>query len=306
MEFYRDAETFSVAYLALYVEARRKVSVPEIDFKTQMVLGIFHGYVRGAGYTIGVSEVLQRQDDVVVTVESRVPGTGCGIQPYQNNPYEFVLLPKLSVDVNIAVKVSNENTCVDDLNLQLDVQARFVSANRVDMKWSTPNYSKPITGYRISGDPLTTTTVSDSRLIIESMVPGLYQKVDIVPLTDDHKELQKTTVWLNTMAGQGSRKDLVGSYHFTNSSFIELYAGFAHHVASFTEEEAIRCPSLMCWIRTVCKMLSPTATRFTMPHFPVEQILTVALVPQWIRPGDWCYLVLTVILGNTAFGGFVA
>lgn len=76
--------------------AAYSVEVPKpVDFATQRVVRATMGTQATGGYAVSVVSVEEFDEQLLVTVELRVPGEHCITTSALSNPYEFTLIPSV-------------------------------------------------------------------------------------------------------------------------------------------------------------------------------------------------------------------
>jgi len=112
-----DRSHFVEIYTNLHAETLPKPSLPEVDFATQRVLVAFMGQKSTAGYAIQFEEIIvQRDDNIEVTVRRRIPPPGAILAQIVTNPYVMAVVDK---GAYTQVKFVNEDGHVLDV---LDVK----------------------------------------------------------------------------------------------------------------------------------------------------------------------------------------
>lgn len=70
------------------------VSLPDIDFSTQMVLALFQGQKPSGGYSIAVDRVTDSGGAVTVSILESEPGSGCRVTEALTTPYYLLKLKR--------------------------------------------------------------------------------------------------------------------------------------------------------------------------------------------------------------------
>lgn len=65
-------------------------SVPRIDFKKEMVIGVFDGTKPSGGYSLKITEVKHGSDEIVVTTKASKPKPGSMNTQMMTQPYDMV------------------------------------------------------------------------------------------------------------------------------------------------------------------------------------------------------------------------
>ena len=71
-------------------------AAPSVDFQNFEVLAVFMGQRGNGGYHIRISEIKPQRAELCVTVVSTEPGPGCLTTMALTQPYQMVLVPRLS------------------------------------------------------------------------------------------------------------------------------------------------------------------------------------------------------------------
>jgi len=87
--------------------------LPQIDFTSQMVLAVFHGYA-GGSCTTSITRIVQTEDGLKVYANQTCPGQTCGPQPANvSKPLEIVQIERV-----------NKKTRKQEPELIIDLQFR--------------------------------------------------------------------------------------------------------------------------------------------------------------------------------------
>ncbi len=73
--------------------------VPEVDFSTHHVLGVFDGAHSSGGYDISIVSVTDTKHIREVVVRHGVPGEGCMTTQALTSPFELILVPKSDASI---------------------------------------------------------------------------------------------------------------------------------------------------------------------------------------------------------------
>lgn len=81
--------------------------VVKIDFKTNMVLGIFMGQKTSGGYRTEVAEIIRSGDDLLIKVINYAGGGG-SMLPVLTSPYQLVKIPAGDFKIEVEYKQIKE------------------------------------------------------------------------------------------------------------------------------------------------------------------------------------------------------
>lgn len=76
-----------------------KPPLPEVDFKNEMVIGVFDGDKPTGGYTVSVKQVILTPKSVKVKVASSSPPPGSMTSQMVTQPFDIIAAPKSSAPV---------------------------------------------------------------------------------------------------------------------------------------------------------------------------------------------------------------
>jgi hypothetical protein len=79
---------------ALWKEHSLAAKMPEIDFSTQMVVGVFLGTKPSAGHEVEIVAVRAEEKDLVVEYVQKQPGRGTLAAQILTEPYHLVAVPQ--------------------------------------------------------------------------------------------------------------------------------------------------------------------------------------------------------------------
>jgi hypothetical protein len=83
----------------LYVNFSEKPPLPEVNFETQTVIGVFFGEYPNGGGSIGVKTIIYNDDETIVNVEEVTPGPNCVTTDMITQPYQIVRIPKADIPI---------------------------------------------------------------------------------------------------------------------------------------------------------------------------------------------------------------
>lgn len=86
----RDQAALTRIWALAYGE---ETEVPDIDFETQQVIGVFDGEHGTGGYNVDVTSVHDTKDARVVTIVRTEPGEGCITTQAITSPFLIIALP---------------------------------------------------------------------------------------------------------------------------------------------------------------------------------------------------------------------
>lgn len=72
---------------------------PVVDFDKDMVIAAFLGTQGTGGYRIEITQAEERADNIVVNIQTTVPGSGCMVIQTLTQAYQFITLPRSSKPV---------------------------------------------------------------------------------------------------------------------------------------------------------------------------------------------------------------
>lgn len=81
-------------YSEIYSYRLNMPDVPEINFKEEMIIGVFMGEQNSGGYEIEVMEITQTSDHIKVYVKDKIPGKTCNTTDVLTQPYTLIIIPK--------------------------------------------------------------------------------------------------------------------------------------------------------------------------------------------------------------------
>lgn len=87
----RDEESFERIWQLAYGEDGE--TMPEIDFDTEYVVGVFAGEKPTGGYAITVTKVIDQGDMRTINATITVPGPGCITGQVLTSPFVFITVP---------------------------------------------------------------------------------------------------------------------------------------------------------------------------------------------------------------------
>jgi hypothetical protein len=92
LEVLRDQDAFAELWLA-HGEVFSSVPVqPEVNFDQDMVVAVFLGQRATGGYTIAVTEVVDRKDSLLVNLRVTLPGTNCAVTQAFSQPHQMIAM----------------------------------------------------------------------------------------------------------------------------------------------------------------------------------------------------------------------
>jgi hypothetical protein len=80
---------------ALWKEHRPDAEPPRVDFAKSMAIGIFLGFRNTGGYTVEITSIARRGDEVIVTWKETKPGAGDVTSQVLTFPHHIVRLDRL-------------------------------------------------------------------------------------------------------------------------------------------------------------------------------------------------------------------
>lgn len=85
----------------LFQEMGKGFTPPQVDFNTQMVIGIFLGNRPTSGYSVKITNVSMDLDGKIITVQAveNVPPPGTMVVQVITNPYHLISIPKRDAEV---------------------------------------------------------------------------------------------------------------------------------------------------------------------------------------------------------------
>lgn len=86
----RDPKTWE----ALWTEHSRLATLPDVDFETDMVVGMFLGTRPTAGYDVTIASVTIDDDGLVVRYVERSPEPGMMVAQMLSSPFHLVRVPR--------------------------------------------------------------------------------------------------------------------------------------------------------------------------------------------------------------------
>lgn len=76
-----------------------KPELPEIDFQKDMVIAVFMGERTSVGYSIEITEITKRDEEILVSVEEKEPPSESIRAMALTQPYHIVVVRRLSLPV---------------------------------------------------------------------------------------------------------------------------------------------------------------------------------------------------------------
>lgn len=71
----------------------------EVDFSNTTIIAVFMGQFPTGGYAIEIKEIIDTGGSILVKVEKRYPGKGCGVTLSGTEPYHMVKVDKIEKHV---------------------------------------------------------------------------------------------------------------------------------------------------------------------------------------------------------------
>jgi hypothetical protein len=93
---FRDAEsweTFWNRYCMVITGEGEKLPPPEVDFSTQMLIGVFSGEKPSGGYSISIRRVLESSKSIVVEYVEKSPPPDAIVTLALTYPCQIITLP---------------------------------------------------------------------------------------------------------------------------------------------------------------------------------------------------------------------
>lgn len=87
----RDEAAF--AQLWRMAHGAQELAMPEIDFSSEYVVGVFAGEQPSGGYMVEVQEITDLGDTRTFRIAITAPGAGCAVTQALTSPYQLVRVP---------------------------------------------------------------------------------------------------------------------------------------------------------------------------------------------------------------------
>ena len=71
-----------------------KPKLPEVDFETDMIIAVFMGEQRTGGYSIDITRIIKKEEEIVVQVEEKHPDPDLLVTMALTQPYHMVVIQK--------------------------------------------------------------------------------------------------------------------------------------------------------------------------------------------------------------------
>ena len=92
-------QTFELFWSELHGNIQPIPTLPDVDFESEMVIGVILGLRSNGGYTVSVERIIQQTGTVGVEVKEEVPNAECSTAQVMSSPFHIIKLRRLSGDV---------------------------------------------------------------------------------------------------------------------------------------------------------------------------------------------------------------
>jgi hypothetical protein len=90
-----DKKAFEELWNRIHSNRKRIPALPDVDFQTQMVIGVFSGTAPTGGYSTKITGVTEKRRILEVQVKELTPGSECIVSQAQTSPYHLISTPKM-------------------------------------------------------------------------------------------------------------------------------------------------------------------------------------------------------------------
>ena len=92
----KEAESVKEIYDQINIGRSPKIDVPNLDFKKDMLVGIFRGEFNTGGYSVTVNKIEEKAESIVVHVQEKGPKPMDNVIMALTQPYCIIKLPYTS------------------------------------------------------------------------------------------------------------------------------------------------------------------------------------------------------------------